>query len=282
MKKRTGPLVIVGCVLLLAGLAGYLVPGPDEAVPSRLLMDNVGGRVVFTHGAHSTPGGAYGDSACSVCHHELATAPAAVRNAENPEVLGCKTCHGAAEDPDFIKKHQEFYSRNGGDEACARCHHTRFEGFSEQWSHKDHAENYVDECATCHHEAKFEYKPGKFLNVKPQKCSNCHTAQPNPMTAKTIKEAGHLRCESCHSDFFESGAKGCGVCHKSVSASEELAAAKQKSSDAKLDERFLVSCVTCHKAVVGSMDAYHGKCVACHEQAKRGPGGKDCQQCHTP
>lgn len=274
-------MVIAGCILLLAGLAGYLLPEPSEAVPSRILMENSGGRVVFTHQAHSTPGGAYGDSDCAVCHHELQVAPTGVKDPPTPDVLACKSCHGVTEQPDFIEKHQEFYRANGGDDACIRCHHTQVKGFSKDWNHKDHWE-YVGDCTVCHHEPRIKNKSGRTMNVKPQRCRNCHTAAPNPMTDKTIRDAGHIRCESCHSEFFEAGAKGCKTCHKALPAEASLAQARAASPPAGLDKAFLVSCTACHTALPGGMDAFHGQCITCHEKAERGPGGKSCQQCHTP
>lgn len=274
-------MVIIGCIMLLAGLAGYLLPEPSEAVPPRMLMDNAGGRVVFTHKAHSTPGGTYGDSACVACHHELNIAPDSIRNAATPDVLGCKACHGTADDPAFVEKHhQMYYNGKNGEESCMRCHHMRFDGYSSLWNHEDH-KDLVGDCATCHHPAKFEYKPGKVMNIKPQKCSNCHGLVSNPMTDKTLKVASHMRCESCHTEFFEEGTKGCVKCHNAVPAAES-AKAKAGSADAKLDKAYITACSSCHNPLSGGMDAYHGKCIGCHAKMQRGPAEKACNQCHTP
>ena len=273
MNKRSIPIVIASCILVLAGLAGYLAPEPGEANPNRLLMENTGGRVVFTHGVHSTPGGAYGDSTCATCHHELPVAPPAIKNASSPQVLACSSCHGTADIPDFKLKHQELYRAQGGDATCVRCHHSAMAGFSEKWNHQEHWD-YAGDCASCHHEERFEYKPGKFMNIKPQKCSNCHTAKSNPMTATTIKDAGHRRCEPCHSDLFESGTKGCATCHNTLSTAEQLA--KGTVPDYR-------ACSSCHAPISGGMDAFHNKCMGCHDTVGKGPGKQaPCAQCHTP
>ena len=273
MNKRSVPIAIASCILVLAGLLGYLAPEPTEANPHRLLLENSAGRVIFSHSAHSTPGGSYGDSSCATCHHELLVAPTSIRDAEFPEVLACSSCHGSADRPDFKQKHQDFYRDKDGDASCVRCHHAAMSGYSEKWNHQEHWD-YAGDCVTCHHEEKFEYKPGKFMNIKPQKCSNCHTGKPNPMTGTTIKDAGHKRCEPCHTDLFDSGAKGCSTCHKTLSTAEELARGNTPE---------YTSCAGCHAPISGGMDAFHNKCMGCHDSAGKGPGKEaPCAQCHTP
>lgn len=250
------------------------MPTPTEATPARLLMENPGGRVIFTHKDHSTPGGVYGDAACADCHHELKIAPGAVTEKETPPVMRCTACHGSADDPNFIASHQEYYRVKGGDASCVTCHHGRVDGFSEKWNHKDHWD-YAGDCETCHHERPYEYKPGKFMNIRPQKCANCHTPKSNPLSATTRKDAGHQRCKSCHSDWFTEGSTGCATCHSLKSSAKELA-------EGVFDKTY-PSCGSCHKPIPGAMDAFHGNCMSCHDKAGKGPGAKaPCAQCHMP
>lgn len=276
MDKRSIPIAIVGCILALAGLAAYFAfpAAPPEATPARLLMENPGGRVVFTHKAHATPGGAYGDNSCASCHHELKIAPDTVKAAETPQVMLCTACHGTADDPGFIAAHQEFYKAQG-DDACVSCHHGSMAGYSDKWSHDDHQTYAGDDCQACHHEYSYEYKPGRTMNIKPQKCSNCHTAKPNPMTPTILKDAAHAKCMSCHEDLFDKGFAGCTTCHSMKSSAQEL---KNGTFD-----KVYPSCSSCHKPIPGSMDAFHGNCMSCHDKAGKGPGkAAPCAQCHTP
>ena len=278
MNKRSIPMAIAGCVLALAGIAGYFSPAPTEAVPPRILMDNQGGRVVFTHQAHSTPGGAYGDISCADCHHELKIAPKKGNEPADPAaVMNCGACHGTADDPGFIASHQERYQAKGGDASCISCHHTRITGFSAKWNHEDHWDYAGDDCQTCHHADGKTSGSGRLLtDIKPQRCANCHTAKPNPMTATTRKDAGHAKCISCHEDLFEAKVKGCATCHGQADFASELA-------NGTLDKKF-TSCATCHAPIQGRMDAFHANCIGCHDKVKKGPGkaAADCTKCHTP
>ncbi|MDL2316071.1 hypothetical protein LJC59_03205 [Desulfovibrio sp. OttesenSCG-928-A18] len=278
MNKRSIPIAIVSCILAVAGLAGYfLVPAAStEANPTRLLMENIGGRVVFAHKAHSTPGGAYGDVSCATCHHELKVQPdkGAGADGKEPSVMACASCHGTADIEGYAQSHQELYRAKGGDAACASCHHTTgVDGFSDKWNHQDHWD-FVGDCATCHHGDAFEYKPGKFMNIKPQKCSNCHTEKPNPLTSTTRKQAGHNRCESCHSDFFSGKATDCAQCHTMGSTAQKVA---KGGFDGKYS-----SCASCHSPISGAMDAYHNNCGGCHKTMQKGPLiDRPCETCHA-
>ncbi len=291
------PILLISCILALAGIAGYLMPPLTEANPTRVLMQNTGGRVVFAHLAHSTPGGAYGDSSCAACHHELtiggppvpeakggvstagiggiATATAVVAGKPSAKVAPCKSCHGAVDNPDYIAGHQKFYQAKGGDAACVACHHTRTDGFASGWDHQVHWSYAGDDCSTCHHPLKYEARPGKIMTIKPQKCGNCHTAKPNPMTSTTLKDAAHSRCQPCHGEWLEAKTKGCRSCHTLVPLKDDLA-------KGTLDGRF-TACGTCHAPMPNNMDAYHAKCRTCHDKVGKGPGVKaPCAQCHTP
>ena len=264
LNKRSIPIAVISCVLILAGIAGYLMPGPTEAVPPRILMENAGGRVVFTHQAHSTPGGAYGDISCAACHHDMNIAPASAEEGAPASVMKCTACHGTADIPGFADSHQEFYMEKGGQDSCASCHHPVVTGVSPKWSHEDHLSYAQEDCESCHHPVRYEVSPGKMRTIKPQKCSNCHTAKPNPMTATTLKNATHAKCESCHAEWFEQKQQGCANCHTQDDASYQ-------------------SCNTCHGPMLGRMDAFHGNCMSCHKSLDKGPYKEnECRQCHTP
>lgn len=276
MNKRSVPIIVAGCILALAGLAGYFMPEPVEAPSPRILMENQGGRVVFTHKAHSTSGSAYGDNSCERCHHELKVAAAEIRAAEPPKVMACTACHGSVDALDFKESHQALYRAEGGDASCLSCHHLKISGYSEKWSHEDHWNYASDDCASCHH-AEGKTPGGRMMTaIKPQRCANCHTAKPNPMTARTGKDASHETCRSCHEDLFEAKAKGCATCH----TQSDLAAEVAKGAP----DKELFACSSCHAPIPGGMDAFHAGCIGCHVEVKKGPGKapEDCAKCHTP
>ena len=300
MKKRSVPIALLSCILVLAGLGAYLVPTTTEATPTRVLMENSGGRIVFTHAAHSMPG-QYGDIACAVCHHDInitlpsgkagkSPAGAAGKNATGvagaaqPAVMPCSSCHGAAETPGFVAAHQEKYRAQGGEASCVACHHTRFTGFSSAWDHETHKTYASDDCTTCHHPADFEYKPGKTMEHKPQKCSNCHTTRPNPLASTTLKNATHTRCEPCHAGFFEEKTKGCDNCHSRVSTASDLAKKGDSAASgapAVPPSVTYAPCSSCHAPIPARMDAFHKNCMGCHDKAGKGPGSKaECKTCH--
>ena len=277
MNKRSVPMFITGCILALAGFAGYaLTPEPAEAPSPRILMENQGGRVVFTHKAHSTPGGAYGDNACARCHHELNVAPDKQGYAAQGKALKCASCHGTEDVPDFKAVHQVRYRAEGGDTACLSCHHLKIAGYSNLWNHDDHKSYASDDCATCHHTDGKTQSGRLMTGIKPQRCANCHTKNPNAMTARTRKDAAHKSCRNCHEDQFAAGARGCRTCHAGTSLEAETASGAVNAA--------LFTCSSCHAPLVGGMDAFHARCIGCHEEMKKGPGKApgDCVKCHTP
>jgi hypothetical protein len=280
LNKRSLPFALLGCILAAAGGAGYFLPDSQTAAdPTRLLLENPGGRIVFTHKAHRAPGGRADDIACSTCHHELRVAPASAsvpaKDGAMSVVMPCTACHGAAEEPDFLPSHQERHRAAGGDSSCLSCHHTRLTGLSEKWNHQEHQTNYADDdCESCHHPTQYAGKPGRVMTIKPQRCANCHTSNPNPLTATTRKEAVHARCASCHSDLFEAKTRECAACHTLAPPTALSAEDGSKASYA---------CASCHPSVPGGMDAFHGSCRGCHDKEGKGPGKEaPCTQCHTP
>ena len=277
MSKRSVPIFIAGCILALAGIAGYaLTPESAEAPSPRILMENQGGRVVFAHKAHSSPGGDYGDIACARCHHELGIAPDKQAYTAKGKVLKCAACHGTDDEPDFKVAHQARYRAEGGENACLSCHHLKIVGYSDKWNHKDHWTYASDDCTTCHHSEGTTPSGRMMTNIKPQRCANCHMNQADSMTARTRKDASHETCRNCHEDLFAAGARGCPTCHAGASLEAELAAGAANTP--------LFTCSSCHPPITGSMDAFHAKCIGCHEEVKKGPGkaSEDCVKCHTP
>ena len=158
MNKSSVPIILISCFLAVTGVAGYLLPSAEEANPTRVLMENTGGRVVFTHLDHSTPTGKYGDSSCATCHHELNIGASAASGAKAlaaetsvPKVIPCKSCHGAVDNSDFIEAHQRLYRARSGDESCVSCHHSRIDRLADGLNHEDHKNYAEDDCESCHH-----------------------------------------------------------------------------------------------------------------------------------
>ncbi len=280
MNKRAIPMIVACCIIAAASLAGYMLPKSSEATPTRLLLENPGGRVVFTHQDHSTPGGKYGNSSCAACHHELnmagATGAEKATGKATPMVIPCKSCHGATDNPKFSAEHQKLYQTKGGGITCASCHHTRMKGFAKGWNHEEH-QGYAGDCVSCHH-PDYKKPSGEKVSIEPQKCSNCHTSKPSKEVPVSLKDAGHARCVSCHENLFEDKIKGCASCHEFTPSTSTASEAAGKANGRHFD-----TCVTCHAPLPGVMDAFHNQCMSCHDKAGKGPGVKaPCAQCHTP
>ena len=312
MNRRFIFIAVLSCLLVLTGTAGYTLSHSTKPVPARLILENSNGSVVFTHAEHSTPG-SYGSVSCSACHHELVIAhpastartpdaalaeiakhpnPAISKHAgtgggsaaekeaaAHPSVMRCSACHGAAETPGFVALHQEKYRAQAGDASCTACHHTRFAGLTAGWNHEAHESYASNRCTTCHHPAIFEYAPGKNMEHKPQKCSNCHTSTPQPgsLASTTLKDASHIRCESCHTAPLEEKMKGCPSCHIQASTAADPV---KGSSPVDPSVRF-EPCSRCHGPIPARKDAFHKSCKSCHDKAGKGPGSKaECGTCH--
>jgi hypothetical protein len=72
-------------VLLIVGVLCYAAfpqKVPDE--PVRIVMNNLGGKVLFDHKTHASPGTGYGLE-CSDCHHNI------LDDGGEPEA--CEDCH---------------------------------------------------------------------------------------------------------------------------------------------------------------------------------------------
>ncbi|ADU62354.1 MAG: cytochrome c family protein [Pseudodesulfovibrio sp.] len=254
MQKRFLPILILTGILFVAALIGYLIPARTKEPPVRILLDNKGGKVIFTHQAHAAMEG----RACNDCHHTSA------QDDQSPPA--CSSCHVRTFDEAFAADHQQTLDQK----QCAACHHT--EATIDNFSHDDHADDYAaGDCQSCHHDATVE--------PKPQSCDNCHGKRED---IPSLKEANHTRCASCHEDLFAKGITGCAACHarKPAQAMTSSQAASQASGPA------LRPCADCHQEpadqlVPTTMAAFHTQCLGCHEAMKRGPYGDDaCYKCH--
>jgi hypothetical protein len=97
--------IVIGVmiVLLITGIICYASLNsspPDE--PVRLMFQNKGGKVLFTHSVHA---GEYA-SECLDCHHNL----------DSDEVYNCGECHGETGDGDLPSKFDAFHAQ------CVGCH----------------------------------------------------------------------------------------------------------------------------------------------------------------
>ena len=106
MSKRYIPITAISISLGILALIGYLLPARQQDVPARILFENNGGRVIFSHLVHADE---YGIS-CDSCHHEGG-------DLETP--LACGSCHPAAFDDEFVENHIDSFP---SEEACAKCH----------------------------------------------------------------------------------------------------------------------------------------------------------------
>ncbi|PIE66614.1 MAG: cytochrome C [Desulfobacterales bacterium] len=99
-------LKVVFCIMLLflimgiASYASFSPPAPEE--PVRLMFQNAGGKVLFTHQIHTED---YGLE-CSDCHHNL----------EDDEVYSCRECHEQEGDGDLPSITDALHT------TCKGCH----------------------------------------------------------------------------------------------------------------------------------------------------------------
>lgn len=244
MHKRYLPIAIAAPVLFLIALGGYLFPATPDAMPVRVLLDNKGGKVLLNHAAHAD----LADQDCGRCHHTTSNDP-------NPPA--CSDCHAAKFDAPFRTEHQKIIP----DAQCSTCHHPA--ATIAPFKHDEHAEDFTDgDCQSCHHDTSIE--------ASPQACANCHLDGTNSVLS--LRDAAHERCADCHADMFQDGVKGCRNCHErrplTVKDTNKLA------------------CSSCHlspadQLVPTAMNAFHAKCMGCHQEQGAGPfGDASCNQCH--
>ncbi len=244
LHKRYLPITITAALLFLIALGGYMIPATPDELPVRTLMDNKGGKVILNHAAHADLVG--GD--CGSCHHTTGDAP-------NPPA--CGDCHAAKFDAAFRAAHQQALDPA----LCGSCHHqTATVG---HFMHDEHAEDILGgDCESCHHDPSIE--------PEPQACSNCHMDGSNSVLR--LRDAAHGRCAECHDDMYQDGIDGCGNCHE-----------RRPDTGVETEKQ---ACSHCHDTPVDqmvptTMNAFHEKCMGCHEEQGAGPFGDDaCDQCH--
>ncbi len=260
MQKRCIPIIIFAGILAVIAIGGYLMPEPVKDIPTRILLDNSAGKVVFNHQKHLE-----GDNIpCATCHHEMIV--------EKEAVLACATCHGIAYDETFRATHTTAIQSV---DACATCHHMEFAS-KVDWTHTAHAEDYGLDCTSCHHE-------DTDIEPEPQNCANCHESTGDE-TMPSLRDAVHVKCQSCHEDMFDEGVKDCASCHTTIDNRKRLKT--EGATNFKLNDAY-VKCATCHTTKVeelipNRMGAYHGQCITCHSEVGKGPYTQEqCSQCHT-
>ena len=95
--------ILLMVIFLISGIicyASFTPPEPDN--PIRIMFQNKGGKVLFTHSVHSEE--YTGD--CIDCHH----------NIEDDEVYNCSECHEETGDDDLLSRADAMH------EQCKGCH----------------------------------------------------------------------------------------------------------------------------------------------------------------
>ena len=270
MKNNLKLIVLV--VLAVVSIGVYCIPGKLEKVPTRVLLENLGAKVIFSHKTHANN---YGFG-CGDCHHE----------SSDPieSVLACGTCHGSlpanAELAEIAKTGDgktplgpmPYHDTNlvTDKNACLTCHHLEF--VQKDWGHDKHAEEFGLDCDTCHHS-------DTDIEPEPMNCNSCHS----DTDAVTLKDAVHAKCESCHQEWFDEGLKSCRKCHEELDTRKELV----KDGDFTMNTDY-AKCSKCHgtqepqELVQNRMGAFHAFCIGCHESLRISYlDGSNCTQCHT-
>lgn len=258
MPRRHVFVTVFCCLMAVVAVVGYTHDTVGKT-PTRLLLENAGGRVVFDHRRHAED---Y-KVACEACHHESAEA--------RENVQPCGACHGVDFDGSFREDHVAAFADD--ETTCATCHHMG--SAPAKWDHAAHAEEYGLSCTDCHH-ANADIEP------EPARCTACHLDKPMG-DIPDMKTAAHAKCADCHQEWFDAGMKGCTSCHP-FTDNRKLSASGQPVDVNPGD----ADCTVCHGDVKASelipdrMAALHGNCMKCHEKHGKGPFRKDqCNQCHT-
>lgn len=106
MNRRYIPIAAVTAALALVAVFGYLHIAPARDLPLRIVLDNAGGRVLFSHNHHAEDLGLD----CGDCHHDGA-------DPKHPEA--CGACHPPAFDAAYVAGHAKLFKST---QACSRCH----------------------------------------------------------------------------------------------------------------------------------------------------------------
>jgi len=216
MKTQDKTILIIGCVGILLGLAGYVFPEKGSDLPPRIYFHTLGGSVLFPHQVHTDPSKfkckneiGISEIDCADCHHEMI---------EANQVLSCKKCH-----PD------EDYSK-------------------EVMAHSELIEMHPPKCTICHNARKGRVRPCKECHLKtgdpePVSCDKCHPGDgysTDDFTHKELEEIEGHWCTECHSLRRKADAihMQCNRCHTQL---ERGTYVKKEGPD---DEAF--GCALCH------------------------------------
>lgn len=241
MQTRYKPITIVTILLGVLGVVGYLSPASPEEMPTRLLFENAGGKVIFTHKTHAE---GY-KVPCQQCHHESKTV------SKNP--LPCTTCHPASFEEGFVGQHSKKIDK----QYCNRCHHAVLREI--KYDHKTH-EDIVSGCTDCHHDTSIE--------PEPMECVDCHQAEGDEKMP-SLRDAIHARCGVCHEDLFAKKIAGCKSCHSFEKDEKTFPPCGSCHYDSK------------KLPLPTKMEAFHNGCMKCHKEKGAGPyTPKDCNKCH--
>lgn len=245
-RKKYLPISIILILLMIVALSGYLSSADDRETSVRILIDDCGGKVVFSHLAHQND---YKIS-CVKCHHE--------KGGEQADYIACGLCHPVAFDKNYIENHKNLFPDK---KTCVRCHHLEF--FKAGFEHSEH-ESYADDCTDCHH--------GSDIEPEPQACKSCHL-KAEAENIPNLQGATHDCCMRCHEDIFEKGFKGCSDCHakKDMMKFKGLYSSCLPCHQVKKIKKLMPT----------RTDAFHKQCLSCHKELKKGPFGENsCNKCH--
>jgi hypothetical protein len=109
-----------------------------------------------------------------------------------------------------------------------------------RFMHTQHAVNYVDSCADCHH-----YRPAKEGASETVRCAACHQEpfKEDALDRVGLKAAYHLQCMGCHQQRGK-GPVGCESCHREKPADHsELVALSADPSPQEVTRE----CLRCHQ-----------------------------------
>lgn len=163
MHKRYYPITAITVILAIVAIIGYAAPEAAPDFPKRILFDNKGGKIVFSHTMHAE---SY-MIPCEDCHHAE----------QNPQesVVPCGQCHVAAFDEQFFETHVNW---DMSDDNCMTCHHEGFDGQDSM------------PCSDCH----FDEKPSDLVPTRMDafhtQCMGCHETMGGPQ--------GSDACNECH------------------------------------------------------------------------------------
>ncbi len=196
MQKRYAPIMLVVALTAALAVVGYLMPQntTENEDPVRILLENVGGAVVFDHKVHVET---YGMD-CVDCHHEIS----GITDPEEAEasIIACGSCHGVDyTNPDFISEHLSTFST---DAECATCHHYQFEDSDpDNDFHHDKLVRNMENCLACHNEPtnseKLANDPDYMLDYAQVSCSSCHDEPASELILGRM-DAFHNSCMGCH------------------------------------------------------------------------------------